>query len=78
MKDLMLKKQFVNLRSQGLSLRKISGMLDICYDTAFKWDKKFYVPIQEEKLKQIEEMKEQFCISHKHQPEFLSGHISNI
>ena len=78
MKNILLKKKFVSLRAEGVTLRKIAESLGISYPTAFDWNKKLQFQVQDLSSFLFDELKEKLCISRKHSLYFLSEQFEKV
>ena len=78
MKDIETQKQFIELRSKGISFDSISKTINISKPTLLKWSKMFEDDINDMERIQIQEMKENMLIAKKHRLEMLSNIIKEI
>ena len=78
MKNNLLKKKFITLRIEGISLRKSAEILGISRNIAYIWDKKFRSRIIDATKKDFDDPKEKLEISQKHRLEFLAEQFSKV
>ncbi len=71
MKSVEEKEQFIRLRAQGLSFRKIEEELGITKKTLISWERELREEIAKERAKEIEHLKETYWAEKRGRIEFL-------
>ena len=78
MKDLESQKQFIEMKSKGLSFDSIAKELNLSKSTLLRWNKKFEKEILELEKIELSEIKEKLLVAKKHRIEFLSEMLGEI
>src|SRR5665811_471022 len=78
MKDAETKHRFVALRGEEKSLRTIARELGVGRETARRWDHKFKEQIEDRKVLELEELREEYLLTEKARIERLGGQLLRI
>jgi len=78
MKDAETKHRFVAIRGEEKSLRTIARELGVGRETARRWDHKFKEQIEDRKVLELEELREEYLLTEKTRIERLGGQLLRI
>ena len=70
--------QFIELRAQQHSLRRISATLDVSINTLRKWDAEYEPRIGELQAVRLEALQEQYVATHEQKLSDLAGELKRI
>ena len=73
-----VKTKFVELRAEGISLRKISGQIGVSKTTLVDWNRKFAADISRMKAAEMESMLDAYHVSLDHRVERLAQRLKQV
>lgn len=72
------KADFIRLRAQGLSFRKISEHLGIAKSTLFEWSKELAVRISNQRTVEFEALCEEYLVCKQHRVKVLATQLNQV
>ncbi|BDH62889.1 hypothetical protein MTP04_30190 [Lysinibacillus sp. PLM2] len=78
MKDLVTKKEFIQLRSQGTSFNKIAEKLKVSKTTLIEWNKEFEKEIANLKAIELEELFQMYYVQKRKRIEIYGNQLEKI
>lgn len=78
MKDLVTKKEFIQLRSQGTSFNKIAEKLNVSKTTLIEWNKEFEKEIANLKAIELEELFQMYYVQKSKRIEIYGNQLEKI
>ena len=72
------RKQFIELRGQGLSYRKIAAELNLSTTTLVKWSRTLAVHINNARVIEFETFREEYLATRKHRAKVIATQLNNV
>jgi hypothetical protein len=76
--DIETRERFIEARSQGQTLRKISEDLDISYNTSCLWNKDYREQIAATRALYLEELNDKFYLTTEARLQLFGGQLESV